>query len=294
MLLPMEMDFDRFQEVASGGSKAPETPNHGLSNLESALDEIQRAKEMERRLQEQVGPSFSEQALQLIQDPKIQRAAREIWYGPEEAASHASASSSSGPNGGPDRPDRAEATPEVTPEVTDSEESDVTWWGVDPIRRDLRAITDYEKVDRIATGRGVIEVGIATAESGSYRLTVTDGDEVIQYPAEEVLERAEQRGILDHSADEVMEWTEQAKRKQEKRQEWSENVQEWCGTKKEEVLLTLILHEYHGESSVFDTQKEIAEALDTTPNYVRKVKSNHSGRTTLDFGDETDSIEVTL
>ena len=283
----MEMDFDRFKDAASGGpasggSNAPKTSGGGLSNLESALDEIQRAKEMERRLQEQVGPSFSDQVLKLAQDPKIQRAAREIWYGPEEAAS---AGPSAGPNGGPDRPDRAEATPEVTPEVTDSEESDVTWWGVDPIRSGLAAITDYEKVDRIATRRGVIEVGIATAESGSYRLTVTDGDEVIQYPAEEVLERAEQKGILDRS-----EYYE--KRKQEKRQEWYEHVQEWCGTKKEEVLLTLILHEYHGESSVFDTQKEIAEALDTTPNYVRKVKSNHSGRATLESGDET--IEVTL
>jgi hypothetical protein len=285
----MEMDFDRFKETASagpasGGSNAPETASHGLSNLESALDEIQRAKEMERRLQDQLGPSFSDQALQLIQDPKIQRAAREIWYGPEEAAS---AGPSAGPNGGPDRPDRAEATPEVTPEVTNLAESDVTGWDIDPIRRDLTAITDYEKIDRIDTGRGVLELGIATTESGSYRLTITDGDEVQQYPADEVVEWAEREGIYDRSEHEE-------KRKQEKLQEWYENVQEWCESKKYEVLLTLIAHEYHGESSVFDTQKEIADLLDTTPNYVRKVKSKHSGPVAIDLGDEIETIEVTL
>jgi len=289
----MEMDFDRFQEAASagpasGGSNTPETVSGGLSNLESALDEIQRAKEMERRLQDELGPSFSDQALQLIQDPKIQRAAREIWYGPEGAASHsASAGPSGGPNGGPDRPDRPEATPEVTPEVTNLAESGVTSWDVDPIQRDLTAITDYEKIDRIATGRGVLELGIATTESGSYRLTITDGDEVQQYPAEEVVEWAEREGIYDRSEHEE-------KRKQEKLQEWYENVQEWTESKKDEVLLTLIAHEYHGESSMFDTQQEIADLLDTTPNYVRKVKSNHSGRVTLDLGDEIETIEVTL
>jgi hypothetical protein len=285
----MEMDFDRFKETASGGpasggSHASETASHGLSNLESALDEIQRAKEMERRLQDQLGPSFSDQALQLIQDPKIQRAAREIWYGPEEAAS---AGPSGGPNGGPDRPDRPEATPEVTPEVTNLAESGVTSWDIDPIQRDLTAITDYEKIDRIDTGRGVLELGIATTESGSYRLTITDGDEVQQYPADEVVEWAEREGIYDRSEHEE-------KRKQEKLQEWYENVQEWCDSKKYEVLLTLIAHEYHGESSVFDTQKEIAELLDTTPNYVRKVKSKHSGPVAIDLGDEIEAIEVTL
>ena len=117
----MEMDFDRFKDAASGGpasggSNASETVSGGLSNLESALDEIQRAKQMERRLQDELGPSFSDQVLQLAQDPKIQRAAREVWYGPEEAAS---AGPSAGPDGGPDRAERAEVTSEVTPEVTE-------------------------------------------------------------------------------------------------------------------------------------------------------------------------------
>ena len=279
----MEMDYDRFREAA-GGSKASKTASGGLSDLESALDEIQRAKEMERRLQDELGPSFSEQALQLIQDPKIQRAAREIWYGPEGAAPSASSRSASEANDGPAG---TEATPEVTPEVTDSTESGVTGWDIDPIQHDLTAITDYEKIDRIATGRGVLELGLASTETGSYRFTITDGDEIEQYPAKEVLEWAEREGIYD--ASEHMQ-----KRKQEKRQEWYGHVQEWCGTKKEEVLLTLILHEYHGESSVFDTQKEIAEALDTSASYVRKVKSNHSGRATLDLGDGIETIEVTL
>lgn len=282
----MEMDYDQFKKAA-GGSKTPKTSSGGLSDLESALDEIQRAKEMERRLQDELGPSFSEQALQLIQDPKIQRAAREIWYGPEEAATGGSSRPTNGASDGSDRPDRGQVTPEATPEVTDSAESGVTRWDIDPIQRDLTAITDYEKIDRIATRRDVLELGIATTESGSYRLTITDGDEVIQYRAEDVVEWAKREGILDPSED-------MQKRKKAKLQEYREKVSEWCGNKKQEVLFTLILHEYYGESSVFDTQKEIAEVLDTTPNYVRKVKSNHSGRATLDFGDEYETIEVTL
>ena len=278
----MEMDYDRFKEAA-GGSKAPKTAGRGLSDLESALDEIQRAKEMERRLQDELGPSFSDQALQLIQDPKIQRAAREIWYGPEGAPSASSRSASEANDG----PAGTEATPEVTPEVTDSTESGVTRWDIDPIQRDLTAITDYEKIDRIATGRGALELGLATTETGSYRFTITDGDEIEQYPAKEVLEWAEREGIYD--ASEHMQ-----KRKKEKLQGWRESVQEWCETKKDQVLLTLIIHEYHGEGSVFDTQKEIAEVLDTSASYVRKVKSNHSGRATLDLGDEIETIEVTL
>jgi hypothetical protein len=281
----MEMDYDRFKEVA-GGSKAPKTSGGGLSDLESALDEIQRAKEMERRLQDELGPSFSEQALQLIQDPKIQRMAQEIWYGPEGVPSDSSRPTN-GASDDPDRPDRGQVTPEVTPEVTDSAESDVTGWDVDPIQRDLTAITDYEKIDRIATGRGVLELGLATTETGSYRLTITDGDEIEQYPAKEVLEWAEREGIYDPSE-------RMQKRKKEKLQGWRESVQEWCETKKDQVLLTLIIHEYHGEGSVFDTQKEIAEVLDTSASYVRKVKSNHSGRATLDLGDEYETIEVTL
>jgi len=283
----MQMDFSEFREAASGGRKTPETTGDGFSDLESALDQIQRAKEMERRLQDQVGPSFSEQALQLIQDPKIQRVAREIWYGPEEAGTADSSRPTNGASDDPDRPDRAEVTPEVTPEVTDSAESSVTGWDVDPIQRDLTAITDYEKIDRIATGRGALELGLATTETGSYRLTITDGDEIEQYPAKEVLEWAEREGIYD--ASEHMQ-----KRKKEKLQGWRESVQEWCETKKDQVLLTLIIHEYHGEGSVFDTQKEIAEVLDTSASYVRKVKSNHSGRATLDLGDEYGTIEVTL
>jgi hypothetical protein len=289
----MEMDFDRFKDAASGGpasggSNAPKTSGGGLSNLESALDEIQRVKEMERRLQEQVGPSFSEQALQLIQDPKIQRAAREIWYGPEEAATSGppgpapSPSSSGGVNGGPER---AEVTPEVTPEVTDSPESGVTLSDLDPIQGDGSDVTDYQEVETIATGQGVIKVGIATTETGPHRVTFTDGDEIIQYPAPEFMEWAEREGIYDRLEQEE-------NRKREKRQEWYEKVQEWCGSKKEQVLLTLILHEYHGESSVFDDMADIAELLDTSHNYVRKVKSKHSGRATLESGDET--IEVTL
>jgi hypothetical protein len=285
----MEMDFDRFREAASGGpasggSNAPKAASGGLSDLESALDEIQRAKEMERRLQKEVGPSFSDQVLKLAQDPKIQRAAREVWYGPEEAAS---AGLSAGPNGGPDRPDRAEVTPEVTPEVTDSSESDVTECDLDPIRRDLGAVTDYEKIDRIDIGRDVLEFGIATTETGPDRVTVTDGDEIIQYPAPEFMEWAEREGLYDPSE-------HREKRKQEKLQGWHESVQEWCETKKDQVLLTLIIHEYHGEGSLFDTQKEIAEVLDTSPSYVRKVKSNHSGRATIDLGDEFETIEVAL
>ena len=77
----MEMDYSKFKEAASGGTKAPETTGDGLSDLESALDQIQRAKQMERRLQDEVGPSLSEQVLELAQDPKIQRAAREIGTG---------------------------------------------------------------------------------------------------------------------------------------------------------------------------------------------------------------------
>jgi predicted secreted protein len=225
----------------------------------------------------------------LIQDPKIQRAAREIWYGPEEAASGSpgpapSASSSSGANGGPER---AEVTPEVTPEVTDSPESGVTLSDLDPIQGDGSDVTDYQEVERIATGQGVIKFGIATTETGPHRVTLTDGDEIIQYPAPEFMEWAEREGLYDRAEHEE-------KRKQEKLQEWYEKVQEWCESKKDQVLLTLILHEYHGESSVFDDMTDIAELLDTSHNYVRKVKSKHSGRATIDFGDEIGSIEVTL
>jgi hypothetical protein len=278
----MEMDFDRFKDAASGGpasggSNVPETAGGGLSGLESALDEIQRAKQMERRLQDELGPSFSDQVLQLAQDPKIQRAAREVWYGPEEAAS---ASSSSGPNGGPER---AEVTPEVTPEVTDSPESAVTECDLDPIQRDLGAVTDYEAVTRIDVGRDVVELGIATDHNGDQRVTVTDGDEVIQYRAEEFMEWAEREGYYDRS-----------ELKEKRLQKLRETYQGLFETKKAEVLFALAMHEYHGESSVFDDQKEIAECFDTSYNYVRKVKSKHSGRVTLDFCDEVDSIEVTL
>jgi len=278
----MEMDFDRFKDAASGGpasggSNAPETASGGLSGLESALDEIQRAKEMERRLQDELGPSVSDQVLKLAQDPKIQRAAREVWYGPEEAAS---ASSSSGPNGGPER---AEVTPEVTPEVTDSPESAVTECDLDPIQRDLGAVTDYEAVTRIDIGRDVVELGIATDHNGDQRVTVTDGDEIIQYRAEEFMEWAEREGYCDRS--------ETDENRRQRVREWYDKLFE---TKKGKVLFALALHEYHGESSLFDNQKDLAECFDTSHNYVRKVKSKHSGRVTIDFGDEFDSIEVTL
>ena len=279
----MEMDYDRFKEAA-GGSKPPKTASGGLSDLESALDEIQRAKEMERRLQDELGPSFSDQVLQLAQDPKIQRAAREIWYGPEEAPTAASPGATAPASDGPDR---GEVTPEVTPEVTDSAESGVTRWDIDPIQRDLTAITDYQKIDRIATGRDVLEVGIATTETGSHRVTITDGDEVVQYPAEEVIGWAEREGLYDPSE-------HREKRKKEQLQRLREWIQEESENKKEEVLATLILHEYVGESSVFDTQKEIAEFLDTSPNYVRKLKSKHSGPVTIDVNNGERIIEVTL
>jgi len=279
----MEMDYDRFREVA-GGSKAPKTASGGLSDLESALDEIQRAKEMERRLQDELGPSFSDQVLQLAQDPKIQRAAREIWYGSEEAPT---APSPSSPSGASDGPERAEVTPEVTPEVTDSPESGVTRCDVDPIQGDGSDVTDYEKIDRIATERDVLEFGIATTETGPDRVTVTDGDEIIQYPAPEFMEWAEREGLYDPSE-------HREKRKQEQLQKLREWIQEGAENKKQEVLMTLVLHEYVGESSVFDTQKEIAEFLDTSDNYVRKVKSKHSGPVTIDVNNGERIIEVTL
>jgi hypothetical protein len=272
----MELDYDQFKDAATEGSNAPKTASGGLSGLESALDEIQRAKEMERRLQDELGPSVSDQVLKLAQDPKIQRAAREVWYGPEEA----SASSSSGPNGGPER---AEVTPEVTPEVTDSPESAVTECDLDPIQRDLGAVTDYEAVTRIDIGRDVVELGIATDHNGDQRVTVTDGDEIIQYRADEFMEWAEREGLCDPS--EI---------KEKRFQKLRETYQELFETKKAEVLFALAMHEYHGESSVFDDQKEIAECFDTSYNYVRKVKSKHSGPVTIDLHDEVETIEVTL
>ena len=291
----MEMDFDRFKETASegpasGGSNAPETVSGGLSDLESALDEIQRVKDMERRLQKEVGPSFSDQVLKLAQDPKIQRAAREVWYGPEEAAASDSpglahsASSSSGANGGPDR---AEATPEVTPEVTEPAESAVTRFDVDPIQRDLTAITDYKEFAEIATELGVLTFGIATTETGPDRVTITDGDEIIQYPAPEFVEWFEREGLFDPSE-------HREKRIKELRQKLRESIEEKFDNKKEQVLFTLALNEHVGESSVFDTQKEIAEFLDTSDNYVRKVKSKYRDHITFifDYGDRTE--EVTL
>jgi predicted secreted protein len=288
----MEMDFDRFREAASagsasGGSNASETVSGGLSNLESALDEIQRAKDMERRLQKEVGPSFSDQVLKLAQDPKIQRAAREVWYGPEGAEPPASAASSAGPNGGPDRPDRAEATPEVTPEVTEPAESAVTRFDVDPIQGDGSDVTDYQEVERIATGQGVVRFGVAATETGPDRVTVTDGDEIIQYPAPEFMEWAEREGLYDPS-----EYSE--KRIKELRQKLRESIEEKFDNKKEQVLFTLALNEHVGESSVFDTQKEIAEFLDTSDNYVRKVKSKYRDHITFifDYGERTE--EVTL
>ena len=273
----MELDYDQFKDAATEGSNAPKTASGGLSGLESALDEIQRAKEMERRLQDELGPSVSDQVLKLAQDPKIQRAAREVWYGPEEAAS---ASSSSAPNGGPER---AEVTPEVTPEVTDSPESAVTECDLDPIQRDLGAVTDYEAVTRIDIGRDVVELGIATDHNGDQRVTVTDGDEIIQYRAEEFMEWAEREGYCDRSE------TDESRRQRVR--EWYDELFE---TKKGKVLFALALHEYHRESSLFDNQKDLAECFDTSHNYVRKVKSKHSGRVTIDFGDEFDSIEVDL
>ena len=284
----MEMDFDRFREAASagsasGGSNAPETVSGGLSNLESALDEIQRAKDMERRLQKELGPSFSDQVLKLAQDPKIQRAAREVWYGPEEAAS-------AGPNGGPDRADRAEAAPEVTPEVTEPAESAVTRFDVDPIQGDGSDVTDYQEIERIATGQGVVRFGVAATETGPHRVTVTDGDEIIQYPAPEFMEWAEREGLYDPS--EYREKRE--KRIKELRQKLRESIEEKFDNKKEQVLFTLALNEHVGESSVFDTQKEIAEFLDTSDNYVRKVKSKYRDHITFifDYGERTE--EVTL
>ena len=292
----MEMDFDRFREAASagsasGGSNAPKAASGGLSDLESALDQIQRAKEMERRLQQEVGPSFSDQVLKLAQDPKIQRAAREVWYGPEGAEPPASAGSSAGPNGGPDRADRAEATPEVTPEVTDSVEPAVTEWDLDPIQSDLTAIDDYEKIDRIDVGQHVLEFGIATTHSGEQRVTVTDGDRVKQFPAEEFKEEIER--VLEIDLEERA--RERRERKMQKLYEW---VRESSNTKEEAVVMTLVLDEIHGEGSVFDSMKEIAEFLDTSHNYVRKVKSEHSGPGRLTIGgqefDEEFEIEVTL
>jgi len=288
----MEMDFDRFREAASagsasGGSNAPKAASGGLSDLESALDQIQRAKEMERRLQEEVGPSFSDQVLKLAQDPKIQRAAREVWYGPEGAEPPASAASSAGPNGGPDRPDRAEATPEVTPEVTEA----VTEWELDPIQSDLTAIDDYDKIDRIDVGQDVVEFGIATTHSGEQRVTATDGDRVKQFPAEAFKEEIER--VLEIDLDEKA--RKRYERKLQKLYEW---VRENSNTKEEAVVMTLVLDEINGEASVFDSMKEIAEFLDTSHNYVRKVKSEHSGPGRLTIGgqefDEEMEIEVTL
>jgi len=270
----MEMDYSKFKEAASGGPKAPETTGDGLSDLESALDQIQRAKQMERRLQDEVGPSLSEQVLELAQDPKIQRAAREIWYGPEGAPS-ASSRSASGANDGPVG---TEATPEVTPEVTNSGESGVTSGVIEPVQSDLTAVDDYVKVDRIAVGRDVLEIGIATTDTGSQRVTLTDGDEIIQYPAEEFIEWVEREGLYDRSDD--------IEKRLQKLREWVNDV---SSSKKDEVLLTLIMHEYHGESSVFDTQEDIADFLDTSHAYVRNVKSEFSGSVTLN-----EDIEVTL
>jgi hypothetical protein len=263
----MEMDYDRFKENA-GGSKAPKVASGGLSDLESALDQIQRAKEMERRLQDEVGPSLSEQVLELAQDPKIQRAAREIWYGPEEAAS----GPASGPASGSERG-------EVTPEVTESAESGVTSLPIEPIKRNLGAIDDYEKIDRIATGRGALELGIATTDTGSYRVTITDGDEIIQYPAEEFIEWAEREGLYDRSEN-----TENRRQKVRKR------LDEWFSTTREKVVFTLAVHEYHGESSLFESQEDIADFLDTSGSNVRNIKSEFSGATITIF----DEIEVTL
>jgi len=271
----MQMDYSKFKEAASGSRKTPETTGDGLSDLESALDQIQRAKQMERRLQDEVGPSLSEQVLELAQDPKIQRAAREIWYGPEGAAPSASSRSA---NGASDGPDRGEVTPEVTPEVTDSAESGVTSGVIEPVQSDLTAVDDYVKVDRITAGRDVLEIGIATTDTGSQRVTLTDGDEIIQYPAEEFIEWVEREGLYDRSDD--------IEKRLQKLREWVNDV---SSSKKDEVLLTLIMHEYHGESSVFDTQEDIADFLDTSHAYVRNVKSEFSGSVTLN-----EDIEVTL
>jgi hypothetical protein len=271
----MEMDYSKFKEAASGGSKTPETTGDGLSDLESALDQIQRAKQMERRLQDEVGPSLSDQVLKLAQDPKIQRAAREIWYGPEEAAT---AGPSGSTNGASDGPVGTEVTPEVTPEVTNSEEPGVTSGVIEPVQSDLTAVDDYVKVDRITAGRDVLELGIATTDTGSQRVTITDGDEVIQYRAEEFIEWVEREGLYDPS--------DEMEKRLQKLREW---VNDASSTKKDEVLLTLIMHEYHGESSVFDTQEDIADFLDTSNTYVRNVKSEFSGSVTLN-----EDIEVTL
>ena len=274
----MQMDYSQFREAASGGRKTPETTGDGLSDLESALDQIQRAKEMERRLQDEVGPSLSDQVLQLAQDPKIQRAAREIWYGPEEAATTGSTGSTGSTNGASGGPDRPGATPEVTPEVTDSGESGVTSGVIEPVQSNLRAVDDYVKVDKIAVGRDVLELGIATTDTGSQRVTITDGDEVIQYRAEEFVEWAEREGLYDRSDD--------IEKRLQRLREWVNDV---SSTKKDEVLLTLIMHEYHGESSVFGDQADIADFLDTSHAYVRNVKSEFSGSVTLN-----EDIEVTL
>ena len=275
----MQMDFNKFKEAASGGRKTPETTGDGFSDLESALDQIQRAKEMERRLQEQVGPSLSEQALELAQDPKIQQAAREIWYGPEEAATGGSSRPTNGASDGPGRPDRAEVTPEVTPEVTESAESGVTSLPIEPVKRNLGAIDDYEKIDRIATGRDVLEFGIVTTDTGSHRVTITDGDEVVQYPADEFMEWAERQGFYDRS-----DHTENRRQKVRKR------LDEWFSTTREKVVFTLAVHEYHGESSLFESQEDIADFLDTSGSNVRNIKSEFSGATITIF----DEIEVTL
>jgi hypothetical protein len=289
----MEMDFDRFREAASagsasGGSNAPKPASGGLSDLESALDQIERAKEMERRLQEQVGPSLSDQVLKLAQDPKIQRAAREVWYGPEEAAS---AGPSAGPDGRPDRAERAEATPEVTPEVTEPLEPAVTEWDLDPIQSDLAAIDDYDKIDRIDVGQYVLEFGIATTHSGERRVTITDGDRVKQFPAEEFKEEFER--VLEIDLEKRA--RKRHERKLQKLYEW---IKEYSNTKEEAVVFTLVLDEINGEASVFDSMKEIAEFLDTSHNYVRKVKSEHSGPGRLTIGgqefDEEVEIEVAL
>jgi len=271
----MEMDYSKFKEAASGGPKAPETTGDGLSDLESALDQIQRAKQMERRLQDEVGPSLSEQVLELAQDPKIQRAAREIWYGPEGAAPSASSRSASEAGDGPVG---TETTPEVTPEVTNSEESGVISGVIEPVQSDLTAVDDYVKVDRIAVGRDVLEIGIATTDTGSQRVTLTDGDEIIQYPAEEFIEWVEREGLYDRSDD--------IEKRLQKLREWVNDV---SSSKKDEVLLTLIMHEYHGESSVFGDQSDIADFLDTSHAYVRNVKSEFSGPVTLN-----EDVEVTL
>jgi hypothetical protein len=63
----------------------PDGATFGMSGPVEVEDPVQFAETLMQIQEQNSGPELSEQVLELATDPKVQKAARELWYGPENA-----------------------------------------------------------------------------------------------------------------------------------------------------------------------------------------------------------------